>query len=90
MTDLILELIARRAQFGNGLFREQLLQRPFLDVLVLVVFQLRNELYRSRKDRAFILFAARHNFGQLVYAFVNRFAAAALHWKVLAKVSCGE
>lgn len=75
---LVLELVAAGAQLGDGLLGEQLLQRPLLDVLRFVFFELRDELHGAREDAAFVLLAAGYDFGQLVDAFVDRFAAAAL------------
>lgn len=75
---LVLELVAAGAELGDGLLGEQLLQRPLLDVLRFVFFELRDELHRAREDAAFVLLAAGDDFGEFVDAFVDRFAAAAL------------
>jgi hypothetical protein len=44
MLHLGLELIATGAQLGDCLLGEQFLERPFLDVLLLVLFELCDEL----------------------------------------------
>ena len=41
---LALEFITASAELGDGLFGEQLFERPLLNVLLLVLFQLSNEL----------------------------------------------
>lgn len=41
---LHLQLIATGAEFGDGLFRHQLLKRPLLNILGLVLLELRYEL----------------------------------------------
>ncbi len=42
---LTLQLVVTRAQLGNGLFGQQLLQSPFFDVLRFVLLELRDEGY---------------------------------------------
>jgi hypothetical protein len=76
---LTLELVAARAEFRDGLLSEELLQRPLFDVLGLVVFELRDELYSACENAAFVLFAARHDLCDFVDTFVNGFTAAALN-----------
>jgi hypothetical protein len=62
------------------LLRKQLLQRPLLDVLGFVVFELCDELDGARENAAFVLLAAGHDFGDFVDAFVDGLAAATFDW----------
>lgn len=75
-----LELVAAGAQFGNCLLRQKFLECPFLNILLFVLLQLRDELDSALQDRALVLLAARNNLGELVDALVDGFAAATLHW----------
>lgn len=45
-----LELVVAGAQLGDGLLGQQLLQRPLLDVLVLVLLELGDELDGALQD----------------------------------------
>jgi hypothetical protein len=60
------------------LLGEQLLQSPLLDVLRLIVFELRDELHGAGEDAALVLLTSRHDFGDLVDSFVDSFASASL------------
>ena len=51
---------------------------PFLDVFLLVVFELRDVLDAALQDGAFVFVAAGDDFGELVDAFVDGFAAPSL------------
>ena len=62
------------------MLRKQLLQRPLLDVLGFVVFELCDELDGARENAAFVLLAAGHDFGDFVDAFVDGLAAATFDW----------
>jgi hypothetical protein len=73
----VLELLATCAQLCDGLLRQQLLEGPLLDVLLLVLLQLSDELYGPLEDRPLVLFAAWYDLGQFVDAFVDGLAAAA-------------
>ena len=59
------------------MFGEQLFQRPLLDVLGFVVFELCDELDGTRENAAFVLLAAGHDLGDFVDAFVDGLTAAA-------------
>ena len=78
---LLLELVVGLAELGNGLFREELLQRPFLNVLCLVLLELRYEGDRPLKDRALVLLASGDDLGKLVDPFVDGLTTATLDWK---------
>ena len=59
---------------------EKLFQRPLLDVLGLVVFELCDELDSAGENAAFVLLAAWHDLGDFVDAFVDGLAAATFDW----------
>ena len=42
-----LELVAACTELGNGLLRKQFLERPLLDILLLILLELGDELYCS-------------------------------------------
>lgn len=77
---LRLQLIITRAQLCDSLLSEQLLQRPLLDVLILVLLELGDELDGALEDRALVLLAAGDNLGELVDAFVDGLASSALDY----------
>ena len=60
---LLLELVIRGTQLGDGLLRKQFLECPFLDVLLLVFLQLGNEADSPLQDRTLVLLASRNNLG---------------------------
>lgn len=72
---LALEFVACAAEFGNGLLREQLFQRPLFNVLAFILFQLLDKGHGTLENAAFVLFAAWHNLGNLVDAFIDGFTA---------------
>jgi hypothetical protein len=74
----VLEFVAAGAELGDGLLGQQLLQGPFLDVLRLVVFELRDELHGAGENAALVLLASGHDFGDFVDSFVDGFASASL------------
>lgn len=75
---LSLQLVVTCAQLGDGLLCEQLLQGPFLDVLVLVLLELSDELDCALQDGAFVLLASRYNLGKLVDTLIDSFTSATL------------
>lgn len=74
-----LELVATGAELRNRLLGKQLLQRPFLNVLLLVLFQLRDELHSPLEDGALVLLAPRNDLGQFIDPFIDCLATATLH-----------
>jgi len=60
----------------DGLLRDELLERPLVDVLVAVVLQFLDVRNGAREDRAFVLLTARDDLGEFVDAFVYCLAAA--------------
>ena len=80
---LLLELVVGLAELGNGLFGEKLLQRPLLNVLCLVLLELRYEGDRPLKDRPLVLLAARDDLGKLIDPFVDGLTAATLDWRLV-------
>ena len=70
------------AELCQCLLRDQLLKRPFLDIGVLVLLQLGDELDRTLEDGAFVLLATGDDFGELVDAFVNGFAATTFNFEL--------
>lgn len=79
-----LEFVAAGAKLSDGLLSQQLLERPFLYVLLLVFFQLGNELHSTLQDGALVLLAAWNNFGELVDAFVDGLTTATFDCRELA------
>lgn len=61
------------------MFSQQFLKGPFLDVLSLVLLELRDELDGAREYAAFVLLATRNDLLELVDAFVDRFTPASLN-----------
>jgi hypothetical protein len=84
---LSLELVTASTEFSDSLLRQQLLERPFLDILLLVLFELCDELDGALQNRAFVLFTPRNNLCQLVDAFVDGFASAAFNYVKLVTVN---
>jgi hypothetical protein len=78
---LLLELVVRLAELGDGLLREQLLQRPLLDVLRLVLLELRDERDSPLEDRALVLLATRDDLGELVDPLVDGLTTPTLDWR---------
>jgi len=76
---LCLQPITARAEFGNGLVQQEFLQRPLLNVLAFVLFELGYVLHRALEDAALVLLAAWYDLRELVDAFVNGFAATAFN-----------
>lgn len=65
-------------QLRERLLQHHLLQRLLVHHLVLLVFQVHDVVHRPLEDGAFVLLAAGDDLGELVDAFVDGFAAAAL------------
>lgn len=85
---LLLELVVGRAQLRNGLLGQELFQRPLFDILLLVLLELGDEANSPLQDRSLVLFASRHDLGQLVDAFVDGLATPTLHcFRVNAKLN---
>lgn len=82
-----LEFVATCTELCDSLLGKELLERPLLDILLFVLFQLSDELDGTLQDRALVLFAAWNNFGQLVDALVDGFASAAFNCSRLAMVN---
>lgn len=76
---LSFELVATGTQFSDCLLGQKFLQSPFFDILLLVFFQLCNELNSALENGALVLFTARDYLCELVDTFVDRFATAAFH-----------
>jgi hypothetical protein len=55
------ELITAGAELSNGLFGQQLLQCPLLDILLLVLLELLDELNGTLQNGALVLLTARDN-----------------------------
>jgi hypothetical protein len=77
---LCLELIAASAQLSDSLLREELLQGPFFDILLLILLQLCDELNGALEDGSLVLLAARDNLGEFVDAFVDSLATSTLNY----------
>ena len=75
---LVLKLVVRLAELRNGLLRKKLLQSPFLDVLSLVLFELRDEGDGPLENGPLVLLAVRDDLGKLIDALVDGFSTAAL------------
>jgi hypothetical protein len=78
-----LELVAASTQLCNGLFSKEFLQRPLLDILLLVLLQLCDELDGALQDGALVFLAAWNNLGQLVDALVDSLSPTAFDWNML-------
>ena len=76
---LCLELVAAGAEFGDGLLGQQLFERPFFNVLLLVLLELGDELHGALEDGALVLLAAWNDLGEFVDALVDGLAAAAFN-----------
>lgn len=76
---LSFELVAAAAQLSDGLLREKLLESPFLNILLLVLLQLRDELDGTLKNGTLVLFATRNNLGELIDTLVDGLTTATLH-----------
>ena len=76
---LCLEFVAASAQLSDCLLSQELLECPFLNILLLVLLQLSNELDSTLQDGAFVLFAARNDLGKFIDALIDGLATAALH-----------
>lgn len=85
-----LEFVTARAELGDGLLSEQLLECPFLNILLLVLLKLSDELDGTLEDRALILLTARHNLGQLVDALVDGLTSTSFDYVVLVGISRNE
>ncbi len=58
-----LQLVIASTKLSNGLFSQELLEGPFLDVLGLVLLELCDKLNGTLQDRALVLFASMNNLG---------------------------
>lgn len=76
-----LQFIVASAELRNGLFGQELLEGPLLDVLGLIFLELSDELNSTLQNRALILLASRNNLSQFVDAFVDGLSTAALNYK---------
>lgn len=74
------EFVATARQLLNGLLGEQLFQRPFLNILRFVLFELLDECYCTGEDGTLVLFATGNDFGEFVDAFVDSFTTTAFDW----------
>ena len=74
-----LELIVARTEFRDGLLGQELLQGPLLNILGLVLLELRDELDRPLQDRTLVLLAAGYNLCELIDALIDSLSAAALN-----------
>lgn len=77
---LRLQFIIASAELCNSLLGKKLLKRPLLDVLVLILFELSDELDGALEDGTLVLLAAWDDLGELVDTFVDGFASSALNW----------
>lgn len=59
----LLELVVGGAELRDGLFGQELFQRPLLDVLLLVLLELGDELDGTLKDGTLVLLTAGHDLG---------------------------
>lgn len=75
---LLLELVVGRTKLLNGLFGEELLQRPLLKVLSLILSQLSNVGHCTLQDGALVFLASGHNLGQLVDPLVDGLSPSSL------------
>lgn len=83
LVDLIqfsLQSVAGSAQFGNGLFSEELLQSPLLDILRFVLLELSDELNCALKNASLVLLTAWYDLGELINTLIDGFAAATFDW----------
>jgi hypothetical protein len=76
---LCLEFVTAGTQLSDSLLREKLLQGPFFDILLLVLFQLCDELDGALEDGSLILLAARDDLGEFIDAFVDSLATSTLN-----------
>jgi hypothetical protein len=81
---LSLELVTASTQLCDGLFGEEFLQSPLLDILLFVFLQLCNELDGALQDGTFIFLTAWNDLGQLVDALVDSLSPTAFDWNMLA------
>lgn len=73
---LVLEFVNACAELGDGLLSQEFLERPFFDVLRLILSELGDEGDGPLQDGSFVLFAARDDLGKFVYPFVDGFTSA--------------
>lgn len=83
---LLLELVDRRAELGDGLLGKKLLQRPFLDRLLLVFLELGDVANRVCQDGALVLLTPRNNLGQLIDSLIDGLAASTLNYLLSASM----
>lgn len=74
------KLVVTCTQFSDSLFGEQLFQRPLLDILRLVLFQLSNELDCALQDGAFVLFTARDDLRDLIDTLIYCLSTTSFDW----------
>src|SRR4051794_29338710 len=68
---LVLKLVVRLAELRNSLLRKQLLQSPLLDVLSLVLLELRDEGNSPLENGPLVLLAVGHDLGKLIDALID-------------------
>lgn len=73
---LFLELLVALRQLLDRLLGKELLERPLLDVLRLVVFNFLDVLYGALEDGALVLLATGNDLCEFVDTFVDGFAAS--------------
>lgn len=78
---LLLELVVGGTELGNSLLSQELLQGPFLNVLLLIVLELGDELDGTLEDGTFVLLAAGDDLGEFVNSLVDGLPPAALNYK---------
>lgn len=74
-----LELVIGLAELCDGLLRKQLLQRPLLNVLLLVLLKLRDEVDGALEDGSLVLLASRYYLGEFVDALIDVFSTTSFN-----------
>lgn len=74
-----LELVIGLAELCYSLLRKQFFQRPLLNVLLLVLLELRDEVDGALEDGSLVLLASRYYLGELVDALIDVFSTASFN-----------
>lgn len=76
---LVLEFLNACAELGDGLLGQEFLERPFFDVLRLILPELGDEGNGPLQNGAFVFLAPGDDLGKFVYPFVDGFTPTPFH-----------
>ena len=74
----VLEFVHTPAELSDGLFSEELLERPLLDILGFILLELSDEGHGTLQDGSLVLLTTRDDLCELIDTLVDRFTATSL------------